>query len=199
MSSSHRPHIVKQGNGDVPVMSVAVATMLAQNVPVADSTPETTEMGGDLLTLCEIARDQLGMQMAAAAVPEAKVGTYFGVGSALAGLLMAILALRPPQTALEILFASLVGGAYLGLTFLCLLAYRSDEWWYGPDLRKSIAKWPQRSVEANKWHLVTTLVTHYEHNETPYHHKLERARRAAAFLIAETICLGVLALLVSRV
>jgi hypothetical protein len=159
------------------------------------TSPEpSVEMGGDPLLLCDIARDQLTVQSAAGDTAEAKTGIYFGVGSTLVGILVAIIAFRPPNNLYTAALAGLAAAIYIALTGVCLLVFRQDKWYIGPDLRILAERWPNRSVDLNKWTTVQTLITHYDHNEKPYNRKLRRVQWAARLLAAETVAIGLFAL-----
>jgi putative flippase GtrA len=160
--------------------------------------PDDEAPGGDPSLLIELARDQLGYQQGAADAAETKAGIFFGVGSTLLGVLVAIVALKPPHTAWSIAAACAVTASYVVLTGASLWAYRTDEWKIGPDIRKVSDVWPKRSLQTNKLAALQTVLTAYEYNDrTSYRHKMKRAQVTAYALFAETLTLGVLALLIA--
>jgi hypothetical protein len=118
-------------------------------------------IGGDPAHLTDLARDQLGYLLASADAAETKTGIVFGVGSTLLGLLVAIVALRPPSTPWSIGSASAAGATYLTLTVFCLFVYRTDKWRMGPNVRLLARKWRTRTAEANKWAVLQTLLMDY--------------------------------------
>jgi hypothetical protein len=155
------------------------------------------EDGGDPTLLTDLARDQLGYLLGSADAAETKTGIFFGVGSTLVGLLVAIVALKPPRTPWSIGCASGAGATYLTLTVFCLWVYRTDKWRLGPDVRLLAGKWRTRTAEANKWAVLQTLLMDYTDNTKPYGHKLLRTRVGATLLLAETLALGGLAVCIA--
>jgi hypothetical protein len=160
--------------------------------------PDDETPGGDPSLLIDLARDQLGYQQGAADAAETKVGIYFGVGSTLLGVLVAIVALKPPHTFWTITAACAVTASYVALTVASLSAYWDDEWKLGSDVRKVADLWPKRTPRANQLHTLQTVVSDYEYNKAgPYKSKLFRSRASAYALTAETATLATLAWLIA--
>lgn len=159
---------------------------------------DATSDHGDPALMIDLVRDQLAFQAAGADAAETKAGIYFAVGSTLLGVLVAVVALNPPATPWAVGCACAVAAWYVVLTVLCLAVYRAEKWQIGPDVRDLAATWGTRSARGNQAAVLQTLLRDYNHNLTPYSHKMIRTRYSAICLAAETLSLGLLSLVVAR-
>jgi hypothetical protein len=144
----------------------------------------------------DLGRDQLGYQLGAADAIEAKAGTWFGVGSTLTGLLVALVALKPPTSGIGILLAVLAAVAYLAMAVASMVIFFGSAWGTGPkldDLERNRQNDGWTDVQT-KWVAFRRIRDDLRSNQTPYKKRLVGLRVIAVSLAAETLILALLAL-----
>jgi hypothetical protein len=95
--------------------------------------------------ILDVARDRLGRQLSAADSLDGRAGVVFAVGSALAGILAAIVALKPiPNWEASTALGGAIG-AYLALTGSLLFAFWPRHWADGPSEYDVAAAWGTRA------------------------------------------------------
>jgi len=147
----------------------------------------------------DLARDQLSYQLSAADAVEAKAGTWFGVGSTLAGLLVAVLALKPPHSHWGIGLAALAGAAYIAMAVASMVIFFGSRWGTGTDVERLELDRQQHGWTdvQTKWVAFNRIWVDYTRNRTPYCLRLWGMRAVALSLFCQTLSLGVLALLLA--
>jgi hypothetical protein len=146
--------------------------------------------------ILDVARDRLSRQLSAADSLDGRAGVVFAVGSALAGILAGIVALKPiPNWQASSALGGAIG-AYLALTVSLLYASWPREWADGPSALDVAADWDKSSDHAVAMRLARTLTEARDWNEEHVSRKVIGLRVNLCCLIALTAALLVLAWLV---
>jgi hypothetical protein len=148
----------------------------------------------------DLGRDQLGYQLGAADATEAKAGTWFAVGSTLMGLLVALVALKPPKSGMGITLAVLVVVAYLVMTGASMVVFFGSKWGAGPKLNDLLINreeggWTDTET---KWVAFKRIRDDFAGNEAPHRMRIFGMRIIAVSLACQTLLLSLLALNLSN-
>jgi hypothetical protein len=143
----------------------------------------------------DLGRDQLAAQLGAADAVDAKSGTWFAVGSTLAGLEAALIALKHPTAAWPIILAVCAAIAYATMTVTAMAGFLSPHWAVGPkvgDLEDARRRNGWDEVQT-RWVTARMYRDAWNENREPYRVRLVELRTMAISLALQTLLLGALA------
>jgi hypothetical protein len=148
--------------------------------------------------ILDLASAQLNLQLGAVDSLEAKAGVFFGVGSALMGILVGVVALRPVPNWEAAAAVGAAVAAYLMVTISSVLVYRLTAWKTVPKIEDEAVYWANHTDEETAWHITKTLLAAVDFNAAPYADKVHRLRVSLWCVAIETVCLLALGFLVVR-
>jgi hypothetical protein len=146
----------------------------------------------------ELARDQLANQLTAADTIVAKGGTFLAIGSTLAGIAVAMLALKPGLHPAAFAVLGIVVLTYLVMTYYSVGLFSQEDWNQGPVVRivANDLRAGKSEIEC-KWLGTATLLADRDLNQKPYKKRLTSLRITAWMLVVETMALLALGLVLA--
>jgi|SRR6266566_1884639 len=148
----------------------------------------------------ELTRDRLGRQVDSIDALDIKLGLFFSIGSALIGILAAVIAGRPLKLShLGAISAVCCGCAYVAIALVASWQLRPRRWSVGPDPKKVLVDYKNEvSTNLMKRRMAETYYRHYRDNEPAYKWKVRAIWFSAIALFAETLFLVGALVLVAR-
>ena len=148
------------------------------------------EAKSDPRIVLDLARNRLQNQLAFGDTLDTKLANLFAAGSALVGLLAAVLALEAAERGwLEVVIFLIGIGVYGALSSLWWIAGKPVIWEVGPNVE---AAW-KKSLEVSEDVLVPQLIesyqTNWQNNEKKTEEKVNALRRAFYLVLMQTGCL----------
>jgi disulfide bond formation protein DsbB len=142
--------------------------------------------------ILDLAREKLNRQIDGADAITSKTGLFFGVGSTLTGILVALLAFRKVSGWIPAVLVVVAVVAYLVMTVCSLFVFRKAKWKVGPSLDEVATDWAASTDAAVALRISRTFQEAISLNEDSYGRKIAGLSIALWCLFIQTLVLLVL-------